>query len=250
MTHFSRHIKVDGNLDSGEYTIREIPYLPIECRLMRRSQQRDLGYYPLVVENEEARHAFILPDGTLTKDFDPRTEIQLPDKYIFTPTYVVKYRDKEPKTEEQIQETLQAECENLIQEIRRIKEEKIKEGFAFIFSDGPGVVITKEDWNIRDIHTNTSTATVLCMKGLTSQPMKIKDRDDFQHNITSQEMIHFGLALADHGQLIYDACWKHEEDIKKITTYEEFDNYQNCLELHWPDQIFPIDTGEEDADIL
>lgn len=186
-----------------------------ECQLPYRVP---LGYEsdePLIVSSIDNIKILRVFEGS-REPYNPKIEQPAGPFYEFVDNRVVANYGKAPKYISQVQNELKT----------RINEKRVlmeKTGFLYEFPDGPGVIQTRDDTDIRNVQSVTTTALILRSEGINLQVIPFRDEGDVTHMLTPQQTIAMGLAVQEFIAGVYKWAWDKKAEIDACSTLEELD---------------------------
>ena len=132
--------------------------------------------------------------------------------------------------------------------IDELRDGILSNGYYFEFSDQPGIIQTRNQRDMDNIHKNGSAALALVIQNQGTTPMEFRDSEDFIHQIPATEMLAMTMAVMQFGSQVYRTAWDHKDNIfgkngkDPILTLEELVNYS--YHSDWPRDGRPIEEPE------
>lgn len=118
---------------------------------------------------------------------------------------------------ESIEANLSAAKADKKKQIESVRSEKETAGFPFVFSDGLGMVQSRER-DIRNINGIVTTALILKSNNVTSASLPFRDLDNNMHMMTPTEALQLGLAATSFVSNIYNISWAKKAEVDGLTT--------------------------------
>lgn len=98
-----------------------------------------------------------------------------------------------------------------------------REGFAYIFPDGPGTIQTRDEVDFRNINGLVSMALILTGMGDTVTTIGFRDMDNVTHWITAPQIISMGVFINTKVSANYANAWRIKNEIDACATNEEIE---------------------------
>lgn len=96
----------------------------------------------------------------------------------------------------------------------RMRRESL--GVPYTFTDGQGVIQTRDAIDYRNISGHTTGALLLQAQGVTEPVIPFRDAEDVTHMLTPAQMIALGAAVLNHGTALYMRMWQIKDSIDAV----------------------------------
>lgn len=170
---------------------------------------------PLIISDVYDIKIFRVQLGTV-EPINSKIEQQAGPFYEWHSDHIVANYGKAPKPVDAVKYELKAKINE-----RRIVLEK--NGLSYQFPDSVGVIQTRDDTDIRNIQSVTTTSLILKSQNIDSPVISFRDEGDVTHMLTPDQAIEMGLAVQSFIAGVYQWAWDAKANIDACTTLEELD---------------------------
>lgn len=99
------------------------------------------------------------------------------------------------------------------------------QGVSFDFSDGPGIIQTRDIKDIMNVNGQVTAALILHNLDQPLAELVFRDIANVNHNLVPSEMIALGMVVTKWISDTYKMKWNHQEQIDQLQTIDDLENY-------------------------
>ena len=122
-------------------------------------------------------------------------------------------------------------------EINAIRDSKLSAGFPYSFPDTDGTIQTRDLRDYFNILGSVVAGLIYEIQDKSDTKMPFRDEEDKDHSLIPVEAMAMGMAVLSSYISIYQAAWKHKNNIKdmvkKGATISEIESYD--ITTGWPE---------------